>query len=79
MVNIYVEGKLYGSYSINKDQVIDVINNDYRNTVKIENKMVDVIYSNCDNQICVNEYPISKSNPFVIVCLPHEMVIEISE
>lgn len=78
-VVITVSGKLYGKYPLNKNQTIDVVNGDYINVVKITDGNVDVVISNCENQVCVNEYPISKEHPFVIVCLPHEMIIELSE
>ena len=78
-VIITVSGKLYGKYPLDKNQTIDVVNGDYINIVKIVDGSVDVVISNCENQVCVNEYPISKEHPFVIVCLPHEMIIELSE
>ena len=78
-VIITVNGKEYGAYPLSRNQTIDVRNGEYINVVKITDGKVDVVASNCENQICVNEYPISKDNPFVIVCLPHEMVIGLSE
>lgn len=78
-VVITVGGKLYGKYPLNKNRTIDVVNGDFINVVKITDGNVDVVISNCENQVCVNEYPISKEHPFVIVCLPHEMIIELSE
>ena len=78
-VIITIDGKVYGTYSLNKNQTIDVVNGDYINVVKIIDGEVDVVASNCENQVCVNEYPISLNNPFIIVCLPHGMIIELSE
>lgn len=78
-VIITVSGKLYGKYQLDKNRTIEVVNGDYINIVEIADGNVDVVISNCENQVCVNEYPISKEHPFVIVCLPHEMIIELSE
>lgn len=49
---------------------------DGQNTIHIENGEVDVTYSNCSNQVCVDHDPISKAGE-QIVCLPHGLVVEI--
>ena len=46
------------------------------NTIRIKNGEVDVISSNCSNQVCVNHDPISRAGE-QIVCLPHGLVVEI--
>ncbi|MDY2777372.1 MAG: NusG domain II-containing protein [Collinsella sp.] len=46
------------------------------NTVRIEGGAVDVISSNCANQICAEHDAISEAGE-QIVCLPHGVVIEI--
>ena len=48
------------------------------NTVKVKNGKVLVLWANCKNQICVNHKPISNSGE-TIVCLPHKLVIEITD
>ncbi|MCF0107361.1 MAG: NusG domain II-containing protein [Holdemanella sp.] len=71
--------KVYGEYDLRKDQTITVdVAGDY-NIIEIKNGTVDVIESNCDNQICVYDLPISKDTPGIIVCLPHELIVEIEE
>ena len=78
-VVITVHGKEYGTYDLNKNQTIRVdIDGDY-NVIEIKDGTVDVTESNCDNQICVMDYPISKDTPGVIVCLPHDLIVEIKE
>ena len=49
---------------------------DGKNTIRIKNGEVDVISSNCSNQVCVNHDPISRAGE-QIVCLPHGLVVEI--
>ena len=46
------------------------------NTISIDNGQVDVIESNCFNQVCVDHDPISRIGE-QIVCLPHGLVVEI--
>lgn len=48
------------------------------NTVSIHGGEVDVIESNCHNQVCADHDPISSAGE-QIVCLPHGVVIEIVE
>lgn len=48
------------------------------NTVSIHGGKVDVIESNCHNQVCTDHDPISSAGE-QIVCLPHGVVIEIVE
>lgn len=46
------------------------------NEVVITNGVVDVVASDCHNQVCVDTHP--ASNVFdKIVCLPHKLVLEI--
>ena len=49
---------------------------DGKNTIRLKNGEVDVISSNCSNQVCVNHDPISRAGE-QIVCLPHGLVVEI--
>ena len=46
------------------------------NEVVITNGVVDVVSSDCHNQICVDTHPASKVYD-KIVCLPHKLVLEI--
>lgn len=80
MVCITVGGEEFKQVPLKKDQTIKVEfdNGDY-NVIEIKDESVDITESNCDNQICVYDYPISKDVPGVIVCLPHQLVVEIKE
>lgn len=48
------------------------------NEVKIEKGEVSVISADCPDKICVHHRQISKVGE-TIVCLPHKLVVEISE
>ncbi len=76
-VLITIDGQRYGKYSLNKNQIINISNNGDVNVVEIKDQQVSVISANCDNQVCVNTYPISKDFPSLIVCLPHGVIIEL--
>lgn len=46
------------------------------NTIRINNGKVDVVESNCSNQVCADHDPINQTGE-QIVCLPHGLVVEI--
>ena len=79
-VLITLNGEEYGSYDLNEDQTIriDLEDGEY-NIIEIKDGTVDMIESTCPNQICVNTMPITKDQIGVIVCLPHDLTVEIKE
>ena len=75
-VVIAVDGKVYGTYSLNKDQTIEIEQNGHYNRVEIKDGHVQMMESSCDNQICVMQGPIS-THYIPIVCLPNKVVVEV--
>lgn len=73
---ISVDGKLYGTYSLSKDQVIEIKQKDSINKITIKDGHVQMSYSSCKNQVCVHDGIISKTNQS-IVCLPNRIMIQI--
>lgn len=73
LVKVTVDGELYGTYSLDKEQEIEI--ND-TNRLIIEDGQVDMIEADCPDQICVDHKTISK-NKETIVCLPNKVVVEI--
>lgn len=73
LVTITVDGQLYGTYSLKENREIRI--ND-TNTVVIRNGVVDMIWANCPDQVCVEHQMISK-NKETIVCLPNRVIVEI--
>ena len=73
IVKITVDGELFGTYSLEKEQEIKI--ND-TNRMIIKDGQADMIEADCPDQICVNHQKISK-NKETIVCLPNKVIIEI--
>lgn len=69
-VQVFVENRLFGTYTLDKDQVIDI---NHHNQIEIKNGRVRMKYSSCKNQTCVHQ-GWSVSNP--IVCIPNKTSIQ---
>ena len=78
MVKITVDQKLYGTYALNKNQTITIQNDLGINTIQIQNKDVWMEEADCPDGYCKEQGHISK-NKQTIVCLPHKLVVEISD
>ena len=76
-VRITVDGKLYGEYSLKSDREITVESGDHVNNITIKDGSVQMTYSSCRNQICVNHGSMHLTNDR-IVCLPNRVIIEIT-
>lgn len=70
--------EIIAEYNLNKNILEEINFNGETNIIQIENKEVSVIEANCNNLICVNSQSI-KNVGETIVCLPHNLVIEIVE
>ena len=78
MIKITVDQKLYGTYDLNKNQTITIQNDFGINTIQIQNKDVLMEEADCPDGYCKEQGHISK-NKQTIVCLPHKLVVEISD
>lgn len=78
VVKITVNQKLYGTYDLNKNQTITIQNDLGINTIQIQNKDVWMEEADCPDGYCKEQGHISK-NKQTIVCLPHKLVLEISD
>ena len=78
MVKITVDQKLYGTYDLNKNQTITIQNDSGINAIQIQNKDVWMEEADCPDGYCKEQGHISK-NKQTIVCLPHKLVVEISD
>lgn len=78
VVKITVNQKLYGTYDLNKNQTITIQNDLGINTIQIQNKDVWMEEADCPDGYCKEQGHISK-NKQTIVCLPHKLVVEISD
>lgn len=73
LVKVTVDGELFGTYSLDKEQVIEI--ND-TNRLIIKDGQVDMVEADCPDQICV-EHKIISRNKETIICLPNKVVVEI--
>ncbi len=80
-VSVSIDGKEKYRYSLDKD-IEKIIatgeNGQNTNVLVIKNGTVDVKSASCPDKICVGHREISKSGE-TIVCLPHKVVISITD
>lgn len=75
-VEVYVDGKLTYSYSLDKNRTFEVDCDNGKNVVEIKDGKVSVIDADCNNRACVKSKAISKKGE-QIVCLPHKLIVVI--
>lgn len=71
-VRITVDGKEYGSYSLAKDQVINIGNT---NVCEIKDGKVKMTKASCPDHLCIKQKAVGNHGG-TIVCLPNKIVIE---
>ena len=74
-VEVKVNGKIVGVYSLAEEQTVD-LKDIGENTFEIRENHVEMIKADCPDQYCVKHYPIAK-NGESIICLPNKVVITI--
>jgi hypothetical protein len=77
-LTVTVGGEVYGTYDLGSDQEVDVDTDGGHNRFQIKAGTVSMIEADCPDQYCVNHAAIDKVNE-TIVCLPHKVVLEITE
>ena len=75
-IQITVDGKVYGTYSLAKDQVIEVKEKDFYNRIRIQDGKAYMEEANCPDGYCEEQGKISGRTQ-TIVCLPHKLVVEV--
>ena len=83
-VCVYVDGTLYAKKPLAQDGEIRVEQEDGSvNVIVIRDGSVQMDYSSCENQLCVQQGRVSAKNRFFralgsqIVCLPNRVMIEL--
>ena len=71
-IQIKVDGELYGTYSLGKDQVIAIGDT---NVCEIKNGKVKMTEANCPDHLCMKQPAVGSAGGF-IVCLPNKGVIQ---
>ena len=77
-IQITLDGKIYGTYSLSKDQTIEVKDGDFYNRIRIEDGKAYMEEANCPDGYCEEQGKIS-GHTQTIVCLPHKLVVEVLE
>lgn len=80
-VLVTVNGKEYGRYPLHTDTTVVIGPEDgsWHNTLVIEDGKAYVAESDCDNQVCVHTPALIQDTVGIIVCLPHGVVVELTE
>ena len=73
---ITVQGKVYGTYSLNDEQDILIDTELGHNKVHIANGEVSMEEADCPDGYCISKGAITR-NKDTIVCLPHRVVVEV--
>lgn len=76
VLEITIDGELYGSYPLKQEQEIDIVSSYGRNTVVIEEGKAFVKEADCPDKICVGMPKIAQEGE-VICCLPHRMFLAV--
>ena len=75
-IQITVDGEVYGTYSLEKNQVIEVKENDFYNRIRIQDGAAYMEEADCPDGYCEEQGKISGRTQ-TIVCLPHKLVVEV--
>ena len=75
-VVVTVDGKEYGSYSLNRDAVVEIEGKIGINTMEIKDGSVRMIEAVCPDLYCVQHEPVH-ANGEKIICLPGTIILEI--
>lgn len=75
-VRVTIDGELYGEYSLQEDQSIEIQGTSGYNRFVIIHNSVKMLEADCPDQYCVKHAAITNTNE-TIVCLPHKLTVEI--
>ena len=77
-VKVTVDGKVYGTYPLSKDDTIAIknVDGDVTNTLVIKDGVADVTAADCPDHLCVKQKAISKEGESII-CLPNKVVVTV--
>lgn len=77
-IQITLDGKVYGTYLLGKNRVIEVKDGSFYNKIRIEDGKAYMEEANCPDGYCEEQGKISRHTQ-TIVCLPHKLVVEVLE
>lgn len=73
ILRITVDNEIYGEYSLNQDQMIEINGS---NICEIADGEVRMIQADCPDQICIKTNAITKKGG-TIICLPNRVFLEV--
>lgn len=73
-VAVMIDGETVKEFSLDEDVVYDIISDEGRNVLVIEDGEAYVSSADCPDGICTAHIPISKVDD-EIICVPHKVVI----
>ena len=77
-ITIYVDGRVIHTMELDKDGEYMVETEKGTNLVIVENGEAFVREADCPDRVCVKHKSISETGE-TIICLPHKLVVEISQ
>ena len=78
MINITVDGTLYGSYELSEPQEIPIeLDGRIANIIVIENGSAHMKDADCPDRLCMRQGSIDHDGQ-TIICLPHKLVVEVT-
>lgn len=77
-IQVTLDGKVYGTYFLEKDQVIEIEEGSFYNKICVEDGKAYMEEANCPDGYCEEQGKISRHTQ-TIVCLPHKLVVEVLE
>ena len=69
----FADGEVYGTYSLAKDQTIEIQDG---NRLRIQNGQAKMEWADCPDQLCVHQKAISRTGESII-CLPNQVVVSV--
>ena len=80
-VRVTVNGREYGTYPLYRNATVTIAQEggNWHNTLVIQNGAAGITESDCDNQVCVHTPALTENTVGVIVCLPHGVVVELTQ
>ncbi len=77
-VNLYQDGKIVKTFSLDKDAEFDYESDLGKNTIVIKDGKASCIWADCPDKLCVKMSDIENDGE-TIICLPHKLVIEVTD